>query len=213
MNTKKETATQPPCLLRNNGSWRLDLTGKTALLFIVMVLCHAHPTQAQEEERKESRAGTHQLALGISHTHLAEGIGEDGSKKWMILPSWALDYTYWIGNKWGIGLHNDLVVENFKVESTSKDGEELERTKPFCSIAAALFKPGEHHTIVAGVGGEFAKEENFFVTRIGYEYGWELPRKWELSVSLNWDLKWQGYNSWSIGLALAKLWPKKERHQ
>jgi hypothetical protein len=166
--------------------------------------------QEKTKELAESTAGSHQLTLAISHTHLSEGV-ENGHRKWMVVPSWALNYTYWLSSHWGIGLHNDIIVENFTVQKMGESQEALERTKPVSIVASALYKFKKHHEIIGGLCGEFAKDENFFVTRLGYEYGWELPRNWELSSFLTWDLKWQGYNSWSIGLAVSKIFTKTKQ--
>ena len=32
------------------------------------------------------------------------------------MPSWSLNFDYWISNKWAIGVQNDLILESFIIE-------------------------------------------------------------------------------------------------
>ncbi|URM38914.1 hypothetical protein [Flavobacterium anhuiense] len=67
-----------------------------------------------------------------------------------------------------------------------------------------IYKPNEHWSFLLGFGGEFAKEEDFFLTRAGIEYGYELPKGWEIFGTASYDFKWNAYDSWGIGLGIAK---------
>ena len=103
-----------------------------------------------------------------------------------------------------IGLHTDLIKVIFSLVEAS--GEKIiERSTPFAVVPALTYKPGEHGAFILGMGGEFAKEGSFAVTRIGYEYGWELPKKYELAFSLTYDLKWNAYNTWTFGIVVSKF--------
>jgi hypothetical protein len=79
---------------------------------------------------------------------------ENGKRGWRVIPSWGFDYDYWISNHWALGLQNDMMIESFKVET--HEDVVIERTRPFSSIAAVIFKPKEQIGFVAGMGGEFA---------------------------------------------------------
>lgn len=165
----------------------------------------------EKKEQKEGMKGTHQLSLMISHSHIFEGVNDEGEKKWLVMPSWGLDYNYWLANKWSVGIHADIIVEDFKVEKEGESSEILQRSTPFCAVGAAQFKPGKHSVFILALGGEFAKEGNYFVTRAGYEYGWELPHNWELSAGLTYDFKWNAYDTWTLGLSVSHLFHKKEK--
>ena len=99
-------------------------------------------------------------------------------------------------------MQTDLVLEKFIVEK--ENGQELERDKPFAIVPVALFKPYKHFSFIAGAGIELEKEENLGLTRIGAEYGCELPKKWEAAVGLLWDAKWRHYNSWVLEFSFSK---------
>lgn len=100
-----------------------------------------------------------------------------------------------------------MMIETFAV--AEKEGKVIERSRPFASVATALFKPDKHLTYIVGMGGEFSKEENFALTRLGIESGWEMKNNWEFNISLLYDIKWNGYNSWLIGFGISKLLKKR----
>ena len=172
-----------------------------ALVFIVIT------ASAQETEKKETNEealkGTHRISLVLGHSHLNSGIQQDGKKGWIAVPSWGLDYDYWISNHWAIGLQTDMMIETFEVED--QDKAVIERTEPATIVGAAIFKPREHVSFIAGMGGEFASEGNFALTRLGIESGWEIKNNWEFGISLLFDIKWNEYNTWVFGFGISKL--------
>lgn len=186
----------------------MKMNGFITVLFIIIAMTataqEAEKTAAKEEETIK---GTHRLTLVLGQSHLSEGIMENGKKGWKVIPSWGLDYDYWVSNHWAIGLHNDMIIETFAV--AEKEGKIIERSRPFASVATALFKPDKHLTYIVGMGGEFSKEENFALTRLGIESGWEMKNNWEFNISLLYDIKWNGYNSWLIGFGISKLLKKR----
>lgn len=178
---------------------------KLAYLFLVLLISTTSFSQEKalvdgSEERKLSH---HQLGFMLSHSYISEGYFFS-SRKWIAAPSFGFDYNYWIKKNWALGMHTDLIKENFVLEEANGDNI-IERSTPFAVIPAITYKPGEHGALVLGMGGEFAKEGSFAVTRIGYEYGWELPKKYELAFSLTYDLKWNAYNTWTFGMVVSKF--------
>lgn len=167
------------------------------LIIILLVILSSNWGSAQEIENFSKH---HNVSFLLSHTYVSEGV-VDGNREWLILPSVALDYNYFFSPKWSIGLHNDFIFENYKIE---KDDEQFERTTPIASAVTAGYKPGAHFTYQFGLGGEFASEENFFLIRFGVEYNLELPKEWELIANFVYDVKWSAYDSYSIGIGISK---------
>ena len=159
----------------------------------------------ESEGKKENFKPYHSISGLLSHTMIKDGI-RDGKTEWIAFPSFAFDYNYVFSPKWRIGLHNDLIFEDFIVEN--KEGNELERSEPFASVLVGGFKPGKHFTFEAGMGYEFAKEEDLFLTRIGTEYAVELPNEWEFIVNLVYDMKWNAYDSFAFGVGVSKSFGK-----
>lgn len=155
---------------------------------------------AQESEQAFRR---NKLALIIGHAHVPAGIDLEGKKAWTVLPSWGLDYDFRFNEKWSLGLHTDMVVESFEYEG--EDEILYERTRPFLAVLSGGRRLGEHVTLLVGGGIELAKEENLKVVRVGLDYGWELPNEWEIGASLMSDFKIDAYNSWVLGLGVAKV--------
>ena len=167
--------------------------------FLVAGLLLQAQEHAKAEEKEEGNKGLHQFGFMISHSSIKTVT--EGKKKWVLNPSFALDYNYWLSNKFAVGLHTDVITESFQFESGDVV---LERTRPFALVPAVSYKPGAHSVFVLGMGGEFAKEGNLALTRLGYEYGFELPKNFELSFAFSYDIKWNAYDTWSYGISVSK---------
>jgi hypothetical protein len=160
---------------------------------------------SQEGENKSEKFKPyHSISALLSHTMIKDGIRE-GKTEWIAFPSFAFDYNFVFSPKWRIGLHNDLIFEDFIVET---DEKELERSEPVASVLVGGFKPCKQFTLEAGMGYEFSKEENLLLTRVGAEYSLELPKEWELVVNLVYDVKWDAYDSFAFGVGVSKSFGK-----
>ncbi|HEX5668167.1 MAG TPA: hypothetical protein VFX73_05135, partial [Chitinophagaceae bacterium] len=137
--------------------------------------------------------GSHRLTLGLGHTSISQGEFQ-GKTEWLATASWSLNYDYWLTNKWAIGLQNDIILEAFLIEDHFE--EIIERSYPVSVIPVAIYKPGKHLSLIGGIGAEFASGHTLTVTRLGFEYGFHLPKNWEVGAALVWDNKWNYYNSW-----------------
>lgn len=174
------------------------------LAFIFLII--QNKIKAQEREN-EIFSPDHQIGISINHVHVFEGRDEEGNRETLTLPAWGIDYTYQFHEKWAVGLHTDFIIEKFKVEkvyANDNENEIIERSYPIAPALMGIYKPNDHWSFLLGFGGEFAKEEDFFLTRAGAEYGYELPKGWEIFGTASYDFKWNAYDSWGIGLGIAK---------
>jgi len=165
---------------------------------------------SQEEVNKAEKFKPYQSLSGLlSHTFVKNGIKE-GKANWITFPSFAIDYNFTFSPKWRLGLHNDIILEDFIVETTNSEGakSELERSEPIASVLVGGYKPGKHFTFEVGMGYEISKEENLFLTRIGSEYALELSKGWELIANLVYDVKWDAYDSFAFGIGVSKSFGK-----
>ena len=126
----------------------------------------------------------------------------------LIVPAFGLNYDFFINAKWGLGVHSDILMQQFKIEKHN-DHEEIVRENPIAICGILLFKPHHRWTLVAGYGVEVEKHENFQLIRIGAEYGIELPKNWELGFSLEFDFKPKAYNSLLFGVGFSKIFHRK----
>lgn len=159
---------------------------------------------SQDEFEDSEEFHHHSIAVLINHTTIFEGL-KGGEKTAISVPSWALDYSYSFNEKWSLGLHNDIIIENFLIEKSS-DGETIERNTPIASVIVGAYKLTEHFGVELGAGMEFEKDENFALARIGAEYAIEIPKhNLEVLFALDYDIIFEAYNSFNIGFGIAKL--------
>jgi hypothetical protein len=153
--------------------------------------------------------GKHRLTLELAHTGVSQGL-KDGDRKWITLPSWAVNYDYWLSNKLGIGVHTDFILENFKVEEGGGN-EIIERDRPVAPAAVVLYKISKHASFLAGAGAEFASSGTLFLNRFGFEMGWEVGHKWEVGGTLAYDIRWNAYDSWTLSFGVSRVFGGKRK--
>lgn len=159
------------------------------------------------QQTKEAFEPHHQLSIVLSHAHVFDGRDQQGNREVLSLPSWGIDYTFHFAEKWAAGLHTDFIIEKFAVEKNLAGGrgkKTIERSYPIAPAIMGIYKLNGHWSFLLGMGGEFAKEEDFLLTRAGIEYGYELPKGWELLGSFGYDFKWDAYDTWTIGIGIGK---------
>lgn len=158
----------------------------------------------------------HSIGLMIGHAQVFNGRDAEGKRKTLSLPMWGLDYNYKLSHKWQIGLHTDFITETFEVEKNLEGGgqeEVVERSKPIAPAIMGVYKPNHHWGFGLGLGGEFAKEENYALTRAAVEYGAEIRNGWEVFGAIQYDFRWNAYDTWTIGLGISKSFGKKEKKE
>lgn len=178
------------------------------IVALILALSGSASLFAQEEKPapRETFRPSHQLGITIGHEHAFSGRDENDERKVDILPFWGLDYNFRFAPKFSVGLHTDFIIESFKVEKNLDGGEAetVERTRPIAPAIMGFYKPTPHWSLGLGMGGEFAKEENYVLNRIAAEYGVEIRKGWEVAGSLQYDFRWQAYDTWTIGLGISK---------
>ena len=161
---------------------------------------------AQEAtEKKESEAWHpyHRISVMMANGHIPAMNASTGAFKNTIVPVWGFDYDYWFHPRWAVGLHNDLIIQQFKV-AKEEGGAVVERVRPFSTSVTALYKATEHLIFTAGFGQEWEKNEHLRLYDLGVEYGWELPKDWELSINGKFEKKLTVYSTWLFGIGISK---------
>lgn len=175
------------------------------LIITALILsCVSNSAAAQHGEAKqEAEKYRHRFTIMMANSHIPNMEGVEGQNKFSIVPTWGFDYDFWFNSKWAIGLHNDLVLQQYKIIK-EEDHTEVERSYPLGTCIVGIYKPFKRLSFVTGAGKEFEKNENFGMWKIGMEYGFELPKAWELSLNLQYDNKFNAYDSWLFGLGISK---------
>ena len=175
------------------------------LLSLVWITAVANAQIAPGSEGKEQEEKyRHRISIMMANSHIPNMDGIEGQNNFTIVPTWGLDYDFWLSRKWAIGLHNDFILQQYKIKN-DKDHTIVERSFPVGVCAVGIFKPFNHLSFVSGIGKEFEKNESFGMWKLGVEYGFELPKAWELSLNFQYDNKFNAYDSWLFGLGISKL--------
>jgi hypothetical protein len=180
------------------------------LLFIVLVLYLVNPSaraqhteNSHQAEHADHVGNTHKLTLVMANSFLKNNF-EDRTNSVLVVPTFGFNYDFLFHPKWGVGLHSDIVLQQYKVEK--HDGHEtIVRENPVALCAMGLFSPIPSLTLLAGYGIELEAHEHIQLFRFGVEYGFHLPKHWELGVMLEFDRKINTYKSWVFGVGFSKL--------
>ncbi|MEJ2585273.1 MAG: hypothetical protein P8Z38_09590 [Robiginitalea sp.] len=179
------------------------------LVFSVLIPCFFFMANAQEGEGQSLEAEhtrKHSLSVLLAHVHIGDG-AENGSIRGIQRPSWMIAYNYRFNENWAVGLHGDIILETFSVETgTRSEGgsdELLEREYPISLVGAGTYKPIEHLGIILGGGLEFDKSEAFGLIRFGLEPNLRLSNRVELILNLSYDIKIDAYDNWNLGFGIA----------
>jgi hypothetical protein len=164
---------------------------------------HAELSHKDQNPEHGEHSHKHKLTLVMANSFLKSDVDES-TNNILVVPTFGLNYDFFFHQKWGVGFHTDIVLQQFKVEQ--HDGHEiLIRENPVALCAVGLFKPVPSLTFIAGYGIELEKNENIQLLRLGAEYGFHLPGNWELGFALEFDNKIKTSNSWLFGAGFSKL--------
>lgn len=174
-------------------------------LFFALAFAMCAPNawcQSEEGDTEIEEFRRHRATVMMANTHVPAGDNVGSQGKFYVVPTWGLNYDYWIKPNFALGLHNDLLLQDFEIDV---ENAEIERTYPVVTTAVILYKPWRNLTLIGGGGREFEKHEDFNVLTMGAEYSIELPRHWELSFNLVYDSKLYAYDSWLFGIGFSKF--------
>jgi len=162
-----------------------------------------HAEMADDDQHADHGGYAHRVTLVMAYTLLKSDVDES-TNNILVVPTFGLNYDFFFHQKWGVGFHTDILLQQFKVE-THEEEKVFVRENPVALYAVGLFKPIPSLTFNAGYGIELEKHENIQLFRLGVEYGFHLPGNWELGFALEFDSKLNTYNSWVFGAGFSKL--------
>jgi len=168
----------------------------------VLIVSTLHGQDHEEVTPHENEHSRHSISIMIGHTHIPKGFDGANNNEKLIVPSWGLNYVFHINEKWAIGWLNDMEIATYVVQESN--GDQIIRERPIITSFVGIFRPGKNIGLFAGVGREFEKHQNFWILRAGIEFEIEINESWAMVPSLTYDLKEEIYDSWAIGLAVAR---------
>jgi opacity protein-like surface antigen len=176
------------------------------LLIVWVFLCPVATSYAQDEDSVKEGA-YHKITIVTANSLIHNSLQEN-TNGFLLVPTFCFNYDHFIGNKWGIGLHTDILLQQYKVESHG-NGTELVRENPVALTAILSFRPYERWTLFGGYGVEIERNKNIDLFRFGLEYGVPLNDGWELGFALEYDHKIETYKSFMFGIGFSKLLYRK----
>jgi opacity protein-like surface antigen len=164
---------------------------------------HQENSEQVEEHTQEHPHHKHMISVEIGHSHLSEGV-RNGEKEWITVPSWAINYNYRLNEKWILGVHTDIIIENFEVKTGRSDAGSgtIERSRPISVVGVAAYEVMSQLAVLSGVGFEYAPEETFTIIRLGVEPAIPINERLEVIFSMVYDIKVNAYNNWAMGAGL-----------
>jgi hypothetical protein len=182
------------------------------IIFLVFLLGGVRVNAQTESENplEEEASGKHRLTILMANAFIPAADNIAGQSNMFIVPAWGINYDYWINDRIGFGVHNTLILQQYKIEK-SREEIIIERSFPVVITGELLFKPMENLLVSAGAGRELEKQESFTVVNLGLEYGFELGKGLELSLNLLYDNKIDAYDSWMFGVGFSKFFSRTAR--
>ena len=148
----------------------------------------------------------------IGHAHISTAVKDGKDNEWLTIPSFAFHYSYYLNDKWAIGVQTDLLLEIFEIAGSNslEEGGELEietieRNRPFSVALMGCYELHHHLVLMFGGGGEFSSEENFALIRLGVDIPIIERYGWEAFGTFAYDINIDAYNSFNLGFGIAKV--------
>ena len=183
---------------------------KAYAIFALLLISRFGLAQHEEgsHELNDANAAQHKITLVMAYSLITNNVDE-GTNAILVVPTFGLNYDFLFHPKWGVGLHSDIILQQFKVEK-HEGNEELIRENPVAVCLVGLFKPAPKLSLLAGYGVEIETHENLQIIRIGAEYGIHLPKNWELGLMLEYDIKLKTYGTFMFGVGFSKIFSKSK---
>ncbi len=138
-----------------------------SLVFFILFHNNSISQETKHNElvvHKNEHFKKHAISFVISHTHLKTGVKDNSGNSFLALPSLAFNYNYNFNEKWALGLHNDIIIEEFVVSSSdshqskaalkseNNEDQTIDRGKPVSTAIMLTYKPFKHLALLAGGG-------------------------------------------------------------
>jgi len=168
-----------------------------ALLALAASAQHGSENPTPEPADPHHHQHPFRAAVLLGHGIVPE-VGGDGV---LFVPTWGLDLDYHLSDRWSLGLHSDVEIENYLIELPG--GEEVELEMPFISTLDVFYRL--NHNILLGGGGGFTLENGEAKSLIRLAVEGEVPMndRWEWTPTLFLDQRLDGRQVWTFAVGVA----------
>ena len=144
----------------------------------------------------------HRISLAISQSYIPSIHLHEGDASAQIIPTNGIEYQFFFTHKFSAKWINEVEFLTYTVKG--EDGEHRVRDNAFLSAIVLGYEVYDHLGIFAGVGYEFEDSEDLWVTRIGAEYSFELPRYWDITPAAIFDYKKDSHTAYTFSLTIGR---------
>lgn len=179
------------------------MTIKIRLIIFFLLFGHVAFSQDKVDHAKneDHELKHHRISLIIGHGHVFGAETVDGAKL-VTIPTWGLDYSYWINHKFGVGVKSDIEIMNYTVKDN--EGNLLTRDNPIIVSLVFLYHTRKGWNFLTGPGIEFEEDHNFFIYRIGAGYEFHIAKHWDFAPEVIFDVKDGSIGSFTWGIGVGK---------
>ncbi|WP_372756771.1 hypothetical protein [Mariniflexile sp.] len=156
---------------------------------------HSNATTNHHNELKKVK-----ISFAFAQAYIPSHHLHEESESAQLIPTNGLDIQYNFNHKFFAKWTNELEFLTYNLKN--EDGEERIRENAFLSTVTLGYEFYDKFAIIAGVGYEFEKSKDLFVTRVGLEYSFNIGGNWELSPELLYDIKEDSHTAVTWGLAI-----------
>lgn len=174
---------------------------KSSLVIGMMFLAFAVRGQEEKKAEPETEHFRHRLSIAMANVRMPAADHVDQQGAFYILPTWMINYDYWVSRKFALGLHSDFALQQYEV---SFEENVITRKHPITVTAVGLYKATRHWTFLLGGGKEFEPSKSFNLIRLGTEYGFEIQNNWELNLNFIYDQRINAYDAFTFGFGASK---------
>lgn len=149
----------------------MEMKKHSALGFILLLLLPliGFTQESSTIDHNVHSKSFHGITLVMANT-LVPNSFIDNTADVIVVPTFGFNYDYQFNSTWGIGIHTDIILQEYKIE-THGNHEEVVRENPISISGIAFYKPHHRWKIIGGYGVEIEKNENFQLLKAGVEYG------------------------------------------
>ena len=119
----------------------------------------------------------------------------------LFVPTWGWDVDYHLSDRWSLGWHSDIELENYLI--LNDIGEEVLLKTPLVSTADVFYRI--NHNLILGIGPGLTVENGIWkpIVRIGIEGEVPMNDRWEWTPTVYMDQRMDGRQVWTLALGVA----------
>lgn len=193
-------------MLLKNNTFRRAITAIMSFIGIFFANAQDISMIDDEDENFKQKIG---VSAVMGHAIIRSN---NQDKKKYSAPAFGINLNYLLSEKWSVGIHSDLIFENFVIEENNGFEERsfLEKEYPLTVNAVGIYKPIKSLGIMGGAGKELSRSKNLTMIVAGLEYFYELSKKWEIGFSATYEMKLKSYDTLMIGLGITRFFDLKQ---